>query len=148
MSLIRAFFASLADADGHREPRWKNGRAYPDPLAFSMALMHFGVETGEATELIRQDLARREREAAQHWREAGRRDREAEAYAARQDSVTAAALKVLRQAGWRDPEEDEPPPPPPARESSFMGPWLPPADGVYQRATMDHDPLLDGPVSP
>ena len=114
---------------------------------YAFQLMMAQTPTEEARELIRAALDRQRREADQDWERVQRRRQATERHEARRDAAAIAAGKLLREAGHVDPDEELEPLPAPPRSSgpSMLGPWVPELD--RQDATLDHDPLFDGPVS-
>ena len=128
------------------QPPWLDPARYSGPESYAVALAWYHVPADRARELLRAAIHRWERESLENWQATERRQRAADAHEARVTGATAAAERLLRDVGWR--EEEEPGGelmPPPRDNTSFMGPWLPPPDGIYQRATLLRDPLLDGP---
>ena len=109
--------------------------------------MWAGTPTEEARELIRAALDRQRREAEENWEHVQRRRQAADRYEARRDAASIAAGKLLREAGYTDPdgELEHLPASPRSSGPSMLGPWTPELD--RQDATMDHDPLFDRPMS-
>ena len=126
---------------------WVDPAACDSVETYAYRLMWAGVETEEARELIRAALDRQRREAEADWEQVQRRRQAAERYEARRDAAALAAGKLLREAGYTDPDGELEPLPASPRSSgpSMLGAWTPELD--RQDATMDHDPLFDGPMS-
>jgi hypothetical protein len=114
---------------------------------YAYRLMWAGVETEEARELIRAALDRQCREAEADWEHVQRRRQATDRYEARREAAALAAGKLLREAGYTDldGESELLPPLPPATGPQMLGRWVPEFDRLDP--TLDHDPLLDGPVS-
>ncbi len=107
---------------------------------YAFQLMMAQTPTEEARRLIRAALARQRREAAAAWEHVQRRRQATERHEARRDAAALAAGKLLREAGYADPDGELEPLPAPPRSSgpSMLGPWVPEFDRLDP--TVHEDP--------
>ncbi len=147
MSVLGDWLARRGRERAHRRTPWVDPASCADVEEYAFKLMMAQTPTEEARRLIRAALARQHREAMADWEQIQRRRQAADRHDARREAAALAAQKLLREAGYVDPEEQpEPLPPlPPATGPQMLGRWVPEFD--RQDATLDHDPLFDGPVS-